>query len=92
MGEKRSKRSILVDEKGVPLAIILSGVNVHDSKLLDKTLRSIVISKDESVVENLCLDAGYVGSFVSTLVNRSLDQGFVMSEILKIQPWESLCN
>jgi len=61
-GKKGSKRSILVDEKGVPLAIILSGANIHDSKLLDETLRSIVISRAESVVENLCLDAGYVGT------------------------------
>ncbi|MCL5032957.1 MAG: IS5 family transposase [Thermotogae bacterium] len=51
-----------MDEKGLPLSIVLSGANVHDVKLLDETLRTIVIEKPEDIVQNLCLDAGYVGT------------------------------
>jgi transposase len=63
-GKKGSKRSLLTDQKGVPLSIVLSGANTHDVKLLAATLDALVIERPE--VENhekqhLCLDAGYVG-------------------------------
>ena len=64
-GKNGCKRSILTDKKGVPLSIIISGANTHDVKLLAATLDGIVIErpdvKDEKE-QNLCLDAGYVGS------------------------------
>ena len=41
---------------------MFSGANVHDVKLLDETLRTIVIERPEYVVQNSCLDAGYVGT------------------------------
>lgn len=59
-----TKRSVLVDEKGLPLAIVLSGANTHDIKLLEETLDHIVILRpepDEEHPQNLCLDAGYIG-------------------------------
>lgn len=60
-----TKRSVLTDEKGIPLAIVLSGANTHDVKLLEDTLDHIVVSRPEPDGEhpqNLCLDAGYTGS------------------------------
>lgn len=59
-----TKRSILTDQKGLPLSVVLSGANTHDIKLLEETLDHIVIfrpdpSKDHQ--QNLCLDAGYTG-------------------------------
>lgn len=60
-----TKRSILVDEKGLPLAVVLSGANTHDIKLLEETLDHIVVLRPEPNEEhpqNLCLDAGYTGS------------------------------
>lgn len=60
-----TKRSLLTDEKGLPLAVVLDGANRHDIKLLESTLDSIVIDRPEVTVEtpqNLCLDAGYTGS------------------------------
>ncbi len=60
-----TKRSVLVDEKGLPLAIILDGANRHDIKLLQSTLEHIVIDRPEATSENpqhLCMDAGYTGS------------------------------
>ena len=56
-----TKRSILTDEKGLPLSVVLSGANTHDIKLLEETLDSIIISRP-AVTQNLCLDAGYTGS------------------------------
>ena len=59
-----TKRSILTDEKGIPLAVVLSGANTHDVKLLADTLDGVIISRpepDEESPQNLCLDAGYTG-------------------------------
>jgi len=33
-----TKRSMLTDEKGLPLSVVLSGADTHDIKLLKKTL------------------------------------------------------
>jgi putative transposase len=55
----------LTEGKGVPLAVVISGANTHDIKLLEETLDSIVIFRPVPSLENpqnLCLDAGYVGS------------------------------
>ncbi len=57
-----TKRSILTDEKGLPLAVVLSGANTHDVKLLAETLDSVIVLRPEpsdQVPQNLCLDAGY---------------------------------
>ncbi len=37
-----TKRSVLTDEKGLPLAVVLSGANTHNVKLLEETLDHIV--------------------------------------------------
>ena len=60
---KFAKR-IYVDERGVPLSIVVEAANVHDVKLLEKTLDGVVIERPEPTEENpqnLCLDAGYTG-------------------------------
>jgi putative transposase len=50
-----------VDERGVPLSIVASGANRHDSAKLAELLDAKVVKAPEGQVENLCLDAGYVG-------------------------------
>lgn len=55
----------MTEGKGVPLAVVISGANRHDVKLLEETLDSIVIFRPLPTPEspqNLCLDAGYTGS------------------------------
>ena len=47
-----TKRSVLVDEKGLPLAVVLSGANTHDVKLLEETLDHIVVLHPESDEEH----------------------------------------
>ena len=60
-----TKRSVLTDENGIPLAVVLSGANTHDVKRLEETLDHIVVlcpGPDEEHPQNLCFDAGYTGS------------------------------
>ncbi len=46
IGEKNgSKRHLLVDGRGVPLSIVVTGANVHDSKRLDQVLTGIVVKR-----------------------------------------------
>ena len=53
-----------VEGHGLPLAAAVSGANVHDGKLLEKTLDNLVVFRpppSEESPQNLCLDAGYTG-------------------------------
>ncbi len=40
-GKLGTKRHVVVDRNGVPLAVTISGANVHDSKLLEETVDAI---------------------------------------------------
>jgi hypothetical protein len=60
-----SKRSLLVDARGVPLSIAVSGANTHDVKLLAKTLEAAVCERPKPrkwKPQHLCADAGYFAS------------------------------
>ena len=63
-GKQGSKRSLLVDEHGVPLAVVISGANTADSRLLEPTLRAIPIERPDpaDTEQHLCLDKGYSGA------------------------------
>jgi putative transposase len=39
------KRSVLVEADGGPLAAVIAGANVHDTKLLAATLDAIVVER-----------------------------------------------
>lgn len=56
-----TKKSVLVDQHGGPLAAVIAGANVHDTKLLAQTIEAIVVARPDprAVVQNLCLDKGY---------------------------------
>lgn len=56
------KKSLLVEADGGPLAVVVAGANVHDTKLLAATLDAVVIERPQPTEEepqNLCLDKGY---------------------------------
>ena len=60
-----TKRSILVESSGVPLAVVISGANTHDVKLLEKTLDAVIITRPEvteHAPQHLCADAAYTGT------------------------------
>jgi putative transposase len=56
------KRSLLVEADGGPLAVIVAGANVHDTKLLAATLDAIVVERPKPTADtpqHLCLDKAY---------------------------------
>jgi putative transposase len=56
------KRSLLVEASGGPLAVVVAGANVHDTKLLRATLEAVVVERPQPTEEkpqHLCLDKGY---------------------------------
>ena len=56
------KRSLLVEAGGGPLAVVVAGANVHDTKLLADTLCAIVVERPkptEQALQHLCLDKAY---------------------------------
>jgi transposase len=63
VGEKnRTKRSVLVDEHGIPLSLVVSGANRHDSVSLKPLPEETVIApENQNALRNLCRDAGYAG-------------------------------
>ena len=61
-----TKRSMLTDGAGIPLAVAVEGANRHDSKLLVATLEGLVVARPscseegaDSRKQHLCLDAAY---------------------------------
>lgn len=73
-GEKKgTKRSILTDANGIPLAREVAGANIHDMKLVEATLENIVAFRPIPTPEreqNLCQDKGYDYQCINTLVRR----------------------
>ncbi len=56
------KRSLLVEEDGGPLSVVIDGANRNDTKLLGATLDAIVVERPaptEEKPQHLCLDKGY---------------------------------
>ena len=56
------KRSLLVEATGGPLAVVISGANTHDTKLLSATLEAVIPERPQPTGErpqHLCLDEGY---------------------------------
>lgn len=59
-GKAGAKRTLLTDAKGIPLAVVLSGANRHDSQMLAEVLDAVVVPLPEDDGErHLCLDRGY---------------------------------
>lgn len=61
-GRNGTKKSVLVERTGGPMAMVIAGANVHDTKLLDATIASIVVERPVPTAEcpqHLGLDKGY---------------------------------
>ena len=57
-GKSGTKRSLLIDGPGIPLALVVDGANRHDVRLLCATLDGIVIQRPDPTEEHpqhLCL-------------------------------------
>jgi len=62
-GKSGTKRSLVVDGRGVPLAVVISGAQIPDGKLLEPTLEALPRERPnpETEPQNLCLDKAYTG-------------------------------
>src|ERR1017187_8450044 len=61
-GKSGTKRSMLVEGNGVPLAVAVAGANRHDMKLAEPTLENMVIERPKPTKkhpQNMCMDKGY---------------------------------
>jgi putative transposase len=61
-GKCGTKRSLLTEEQGIPIAVVVAGANRHDMKLLADTLDAAVMERPEPTEEapqHVCLDKGY---------------------------------
>lgn len=68
-----TKRSLLTDGRGVPLAVVVAGANRHDCKLVEETLRALVPPRPEPTAEKpqgMCMDRGYDSAAVYELLER----------------------
>ena len=60
--KKGTKRSLLTEGQGVPLAVVVAGANVNDHKLIEQTFEAMPVkvpAPEQAGVLHLCLDAGY---------------------------------
>lgn len=60
-GKLGSKRHILTDARGAPLAVVVSGANAHDKTRAVAVLQALMIQRPQRVyrVHHLCADKGY---------------------------------
>ncbi|HSM89810.1 MAG TPA: transposase, partial [Desulfobacterales bacterium] len=59
-----TKRSLLVDGRGIPLSLVVSGAQRHDVKMLEPTLDQMVLKRPaagKASKQHLCADKGYAG-------------------------------
>lgn len=57
-----TKRSLLTDGVGIPLALTVEGANCHDKKMLADTVLQIIIKRpnpSQEKPQHICLDKGY---------------------------------
>lgn len=71
-GKNGTKKSLLVDEQGGPLATVIGGANVNDHKLLEATIEAIVVKRPKPTEEepqHLCLDKAYDNAGTAEVVD-----------------------
>ena len=73
-GKRGTKRSLLTDGDGVPLALAVAGANTHDMRLVESTLKSFAVRRPRprrgGRQQHFCGDKGYDYPVVRALVRR----------------------
>ncbi len=57
--KKGAKLHLLVDRRGAPLAVHVTGANNHDKWSADDLILSIVVKRPKKKTQHLCADKGY---------------------------------
>ena len=84
-----TKRSMIVDCKGVPLGITVHAANRHDMKMTKATLQSIVVHRPEPTTrakQHMCMDKGYDFPEVHDLLE---DYGYTIHIKLRLRGKET---
>jgi putative transposase len=79
-GKNGSKRSLLVEGEGYPLAVVVAAANQHDTRLLEETLAAVIIERPpcpSGAEEHLCLDKGYDNPTGHAAVEKHKYQGHI---------------
>ena len=60
-GKNGTKKSVIVDGQGGPLGVVVAGANVHDTRLLERTIDAMVVERPDPGLyeQELCLDKGF---------------------------------
>lgn len=76
-GKSGTKRSLLVNEQGLPLGLVVSGAHTPDGKLLEKTLLAIPMARPDpqEVEQHLSADKGYSGE---PCLSTAEAQGYIL--------------
>ena len=82
-GKSGTKRSLLVDGRGVPLAIVISGAQTPDGRLLEPTLEAMPIERPspETTPQHLCLDKAFSGEPCAQVAEQHGDQLHVPDKV-----------
>jgi hypothetical protein len=72
-GKNGTKRSLLVEGEAGPVAVVIDGANVHDAKMLGRTINAIVVPRPtpDEVEQHLCLDEGRDATIRPATLRRS---------------------
>jgi len=66
--KRGTKRSLLTDGAGVPLAVAVAGANVPDMRLVEATIKAFGIERPSKRGQHLCADKGYDYTTVRTVL------------------------
>lgn len=72
-GKLGTKRSIIVDSRGVVLAAVVAPANRHESKIVEETLKSLIVKLPKTPIrkrQHLHADRGYDTPVVRRLAKR----------------------
>jgi putative transposase len=72
--KKGSKLHLLVDQRGAPLSLYLSGANEHDKWFADELIIAMVVKRPQRRKQHLCADKGYDYTDVRQFVEQ---QGYL---------------
>lgn len=88
-GKSGTKRSLLTEGKGVPLAVAVEGANRHDMKMVESTLQTMVVDRPEPTEEepqNICMDKGYDYPEVRQLVEEWGYTAHIRARVKRLRP------
>jgi len=70
-GKQGAKLHLLVDKRGMPLAVHVTGANEHDQWSADELIVSMVVKRPKKEKQHLCADKGYDYDDVHELVEQA---------------------